>query len=495
MVVEPPNQGRFDALHHQPAAAAAAPAASRPQAGVPSSRRLRSDASMRRPAVALTASSLAFSLVLLDTTVVNVALPAIRDDLHAGVTSLQWIVNGYTLVLASLLLTAGALSDRLGSRRLMLGGVAVFAVASAGAALAPSVSTLVAAQVVLGLGAATLIPASLALLTHAYPEPARRARAVGIWASTSAAAFAAGPVVAGLLIDVVSWRAMFAINLPFAVAVAVLVLTVEETPRRASRGLDVPGQVTAVLALASLTFALIESRSLGWGSPAVVGALAVSIAAGLTFVAVEHRSATPMLPLSLFRSPTFSASAAAGALVSFAVYAQLFFLSLYLQEVRGLSALETGFSFLPQPVVFALAGLPAGRLVARIGPRLPLAAGGAIAAAGSLVLLTTGADTPYGLMVVGLVLFGAGAGTAIPALTSAVVSTVPAAQVGVASAALNASRQMGGVLGVAVLGGLVTGGRFLEGMHVALAVCAAALIAVALLGARHVEGRLRLAAA
>jgi DHA2 family methylenomycin A resistance protein-like MFS transporter len=444
----------------------------------------------RRPAIALTASSLAFSLVLLDTTVVNVALPAIRDDLHAGLTGLQWIVNGYTLVLASLLLSAGALADRLGARRMVLGGVTVFSVASAAAAVAPSLAALVAAQVALGIGAAALIPASLSLLTHAYPDPIRRARAVGVWASTSASAFAAGPVLAGLLIDVAGWRAMFAINLPFALVVAVLVLRgVDETPRTAQRGLDIPGQVTAVLALAALTFALIESGSLGWGSPVVVGALVVAVASALAFVAVERRSAAPMLPLSLFASRAFSASAAAGALVSFAVYGQLFFLSLYLQEVRGLSALETGFAFLPQPAVFALAGLPAGRIVARVGPRLPLAVGGALAATGTLVLLTIGADTPYGVLVAGLVLFGAGAGTAIPALTSAVVSDVPAAQVGVASAALNTSRQTGGVLGVAILGGLVSGTDFLGGMHVALVACAVALLGVALLGAGLTERR------
>jgi DHA2 family methylenomycin A resistance protein-like MFS transporter len=443
-----------------------------------------------RPAIALAASSLAFSLVLLDTTVVNVALPAIRDDLDASLTGLQWIVNGYTLVLASLLLSAGALADRLGARRMVLGGVTLFSVASAAAAVAPSLAALVAAQVALGIGAAALIPASLSLLTHAYPDPIRRARAVGVWASTSASAFAAGPVLAGLLIDVAGWRAMFAINLPFALVVAVLVLRgVDETPRTARRGLDVPGQVTAVLALAALTFALIESGSLGWGSPVVVGALVVAVASTLAFVAVERRSAAPMLPLSLFASRAFSASAAAGALVSFAVYGQLFFLSLYLQEVRGLSALETGFAFLPQPAVFALAGLPAGRIVARVGPRLPLAVGGALAATGTLVLLTIGADTPYGVLVAGLVLFGAGAGTAIPALTSAVVSDVPAAQVGVASAALNTSRQTGGVLGVAILGGLVSGTDFLGGMHVALVACAVALLGVALLGAGLTERR------
>jgi len=439
---------------------------------------------MRRPAVALTASSLAFALVLLDTTVVNVALPAIRDDLGASVSQLQWVVNGYTLVLAALLLSAGALADRLGARRVMRAGVALFALASAAAALAPSTTALVAAQVILGVGAAALVPASLTLLTHAYPDPVRRAKAVGIWAAISASAFAAGPVLGGLLIDAVGWRLVFAINLPFAAAIGALLWRgVAETPRTPARGLDLAGQATAIIALAALTFALIESRSLGWGSPLVAGGLLVAVVAGVAFIAVERRGRAPMLPLELFSSRAFSASTAAGALVSFAVYGQLFLLSLYFQDVRGLTALQTGLAFLPQPVVFALAGIPSGRLVARIGPRWPLAIGGAMAAAGAVLLLGTTAGTPYWHLLVGLVLFGGGAGAAIPALTAAVVSAAPPAQVGVAAAALNASRQTGGVLGVAVLGGMAHAGpQFVSGLHAGLAIGAGALAATAVLG-------------
>ncbi|HEU4656164.1 MAG TPA: MFS transporter [Capillimicrobium sp.] len=441
-----------------------------------------------RPAVALIASSLAFSLVLLDATVVNVALPAIRDDLGAGVSELQWVVNAYTLALASLLLSAGALSDRFGGRRMALAGAGLFTVASAAAALAPSVVALVAAQVVLGVGAAALIPASLAILTRAYPDPGPRARAVGLWASSSAAAFAAGPVLAGLLIDAVGWRAIFAVNLPFAAAVILLVLRgVEAAPAPApatARGVDAPGQVTAVVALAALTFALIEGGDLGWSAPVVQAALAVALLAGAAFVAIERRARAPMLPLSLFSERAFNASAAAGLLVSFALYAEIFLVSLYLQDVRGLSALETGFAFLPQPIVFALAGVPSGRLVARFGPRVPMMAGGVLAAGGALVLVGAGADAPYGLLVAGLALFGAGAGSVIPAMTTAVVESVPQAQVGIASAALNASRQTGGVLGIAVLGGLVADGGFMPGMHAALLVGAATLLGVALLATR-----------
>ena len=326
---------------------------------------------MRRPAVALTASSLAFALVLLDTTVVNVALPAIRDDLGTSVGGLQWVVNGYTLVLAALLLSAARWPTGLGARRMMRAGVAIFAVASAAAALAPSTTTLVAAQVLLGVGAAALVPASLTLLSHAYPDPIRRARAVGVWAAISASAFAAGPVLGGLLVDAVGWRLVFAINLPFAAAIALLLWRgVGETSRVARRGLDLAGQATAIVALASLTFALIESRSLGWGSPLVAGGLVLAVVAAVAFVAVERRGRAPMLPLELFSSRAFSASTAAGSLINFALYGEFFLLSPYFQDVRDLSALETGLAFLPQPLVFALAGIPAGRLVARIGRAL-----------------------------------------------------------------------------------------------------------------------------
>lgn len=437
-----------------------------------------------RPAVALVASSLAFSLALLDAAVVNVGLSDIRDDLGAGVTELQWVVNAYTLALAALLLSAGALADRFGGRRMALLGASLFVVASTVATAAPSVLALVGAQIVLGMGAAALVPASLAILTRAYPEPGRRAHAVGVWAATSAAAFAAGPVLAGLLIEALGWRALFAVNLPLAAIVLVLVARgVAPSPGERARSIDVAGQATAILTLAALTFGLIESGESGWTSPIVLGAFTVALAAGTAFVAAENRAPAPMLPLTLFRERAFTASTLAGTFISFAMYAELFLVSLYLQDVRGMTALETGLAFLPQPILFALAGLPAGRMVARFGPRLPLMAGGAVASAGMLLLVAAGPHTPYLLIVAGLALFGAGVGAAIPAITTAVVASVPPAQVGVASAALNAARQTGGVLGVAVLGGLVAEGAFLAGMHLALGIGAAALLVTALLGA------------
>ena len=448
--------------------------------------------SRSRPALALAVAALAYALVLLDTSLVNVGLSAIRDDLGASVTALQWVVNGYALVLASLLLSAGALTDRLGARRMLIGSTALFAVGATAAALAPTTAALVAAQVVLGTAAAGLVPASLALLTHSYPDPIRRARALGVWAAISATSFAAGPVIGGVLIDAAGWRLMFAVNLPFALAVLALVTRVGETTRVRSRSLDLPGQATAIVALAALTFGIVESRSLGWGSPAVLAALAIALAAGSAFVAVERTGRAPMLPLAMLRSRRFSSAAIAGLLINFAVFGQFFLFSLYFEDVRQLSALQTGLAFLPQPLLLALAGIPAGRLVARVGPRIPLAVGGTLAALGALVLLTVQPDTSYLQIVVGLMLFGAGAGGVIPAVTAAAVASVPSPQVGVAAAALNASRQMGGVLGVAVLGGMAgAGGSLMSGTHTALAIATVALVGIVVLAATAMAPRRR----
>jgi DHA2 family methylenomycin A resistance protein-like MFS transporter len=322
----------------------------------------------------------------------------------------------------------------------------------------PSAGALVAVQALLGFGAAVLVPASLALLTRTFEAPAARAGALGVWASTAAVVFAAGPVIAGVVIDLAGWRAVFALNLPFVLAIALL-LGPEAPAPGAERRLDVAGQLTAVVALAALTFALIE------GVPA---AFALALVAGLAFVAVERRAEEPMLPLGLFSAPAFSGAVSAGVLLSVALYGQLFLMSLYLQEARGLSATETGLVFLPQPVMTALTGIPAGRLIGRLGPRAPALAGGALGVAGTLVLTTTGAGTPYLLLIAGLMCIGAAAGLIVPALTTAAIETVPAEHVGVASSAVNAGRQMGAVLGIAILGGLVSEADFVSGLPLAM---------------------------
>lgn len=437
-----------------------------------------------RPRTALVASTTAFTLVIIGTTVVNVALPAIRSDLGSGVSGLQWVINAYTLMFASLLLSMGALCDLRGARRVMLAGVAVFLAGASVAATAPSLGVLIAGQVVLGTGAAALMPASLALISHAYPDDRRRARAIGIFASASAVAVGIGPVLGGLLIDAIGWRAIFAMDVPLAAFVALLVVRgVEETPRRPAAGIDLPGQVTAIVALGAFTFAIIESGDAGWASARTLVALAVAVVTGALFVAIERRGAHPMLPLSLFGARTFSVGAGSGLLVNFGVYGQFFVLSLYLQEQRGLSPLETGLVFLVQPLTAAVTALPAGRLTARDGPRIPVAAGGFFATAGTLLLLTVSAHSSYTVIVVALALLGAGGGLSIPALTAAVVAGAPRPQVGVAAATFTASRQVGGILGVAVLGAMVGQASFLHGFHLAVIVTSVALAVSGLAGA------------
>jgi DHA2 family methylenomycin A resistance protein-like MFS transporter len=437
------------------------------------------------PLSALVASTTAFTLVIIGTTVVNVALPAIHDDLGSSTAGLQWVVNAYTLMLASLLLTMGALCDQKGGRRVMLGGVSLFVCGAVLAAAAPDLAFLLAGQLLLGTGAAALLPASLALISNAYSDRRSRGRAVAIYASASAVAIGLGPVLGGLLIDAFSWRAIFAIDVPLALLIGVLVLAdVRETPRRPRRSLDPWGQVTVVIALAALTFAVIESGSGGWLQFPTLGPLLLAIVAGTAFIAIERHGSAPMLPLSIFASRAFSVSAVAGLLVNLAVYGQFFIFSLYLQELRGISPLQTGLFLLVQPGVASISALAAGVVANRRGPRLPTIVGGLVAMAGPLLILGVGigADSSYAPLIIGLALLGAGAGFSVPAMTVAVVAGSRSDQVGIASASFTASRQIGGILGVAVLGALTEQPVSLPGIRVAFAVAAAALCGSALLG-------------
>jgi DHA2 family methylenomycin A resistance protein-like MFS transporter len=439
----------------------------------------------RRPLSALVASTTAFTLVIIGTTVVNVALPSIHRELGGSTAALQWVINAYTLMLASLLLSMGALCDQRGGRRMMLGGISLFVIGAVLAAAAPDLAVVLAGQVLLGTGAAALLPASLALISDAYPDRRGRSRAVAIYASASAVAIGLGPVIGGLLIDAIGWRAIFAMDVPLALIVgALVVLDVGETPRRGHGRLDPGGQVTAVLALAALTFAVIQSGTDGWLDARTLGPFGLSIAAGAAFIALERRARPPMLPLSIFGSRAFSVSAVAGLLVNLAVYGQFFVLSLYLQDLRGLSPLTTGLFLLVQPGAASISALAAGVVAHRRGPRLPVIVGGAIAMLGPLLILVggLGAGASYAPLVAGLALLGAGAGFSVPGMTVAVVANSRADQVGIASASFTASRQVGGILGVAVLGALAGQPVHVPGIRTAVAVAVIALAVSALLG-------------
>ncbi|HZB72228.1 MAG TPA: DHA2 family efflux MFS transporter permease subunit [Acidimicrobiales bacterium] len=434
----------------------------------------------------LTAAVLGSGIVFLDTTVVNVALPTIADDLDTGLAGLQWTINGYLLTLAAFILLGGALGDRYGRRRVFVVGVVWFAAASALCGLAPSIEVLVAARALQGVGGALLTPGSLALLQASF-LPEDRSRAIGAWSGLGGVAAALGPFVGGWLVDAVSWRAVFLINLP--VAATVVAVAVRHVPESrdpaAAPGLDVAGAVLCALGLAGVTWALIEGPA-GGMDPAIVAAAVGGVACLVAFLLVESRSRHPMLPLELFSSHQFTAAN----VVTFAVYAALgsatFLLVLQLQTVLGYSPLEAGLALFP--VTLLMLGLSArsGALATRIGPRLQLTAGPLLAGAGLLVLSRVDAGSSWTTAVLpGAVLLGLGLATTVAPLTSTVLAAASERHAGVASGVNNAVARAAGLVAVAVLpavagiGGDDAGdpAAFSDGFRVALTV-AAALCAV-----------------
>jgi DHA2 family methylenomycin A resistance protein-like MFS transporter len=438
----------------------------------------------------LIAVSLGYFMVILDATVVNVALPSLGRDLGGGVSDLQWVVDGYTLVFAGLLLSAGSLGDVLGGRRVFEVGLWLFTIASGACALVPSVPLLVAARLLQGLGAALLVPSSLALLRAAYPDARERARAVGLWGGVAGCAAASGPIVGGLAVAAVSWRAVFFVNVP--IGLLGLWLAKRHLPPRTDStgsGLDPAGQVAGVLALSLLTFGLIEGGDLGWSSPLALGPLVAFPFALAAFVALERRIDTPMLPLGLFRSHTFSGSSYVGLAINLGFYGQLFVISLYFQQVRGYSALQTGLALLPMGVFVALSSVASGRLTGRVGPRVPMLVGLTLAGLGFLGLIAAGAGTSYAVLVAPLIAIGFGMAMTMPAATAAIIEAAPADRAGIASGVLNASRQAGGAIGVALLGTLVQSGAFVPGLHLAMAVAGGVFLSAAAVTALTVERR------
>lgn len=432
----------------------------------------------------LVAVCLGYFMVILDATAVNLSLPALGRDLGGGMGILQWVVDGYTLTFATLLLSAGALGDRIGANQVFRLGLAVFVVASAACGLAPSAGTLVTARLVQGAGAAVLVPSSLALLQAAHADPAARARAVGIWGGVAGVAAASGPVIGGVLTQAVSWRLVFFVNVP--VGLAALVLTARHVVRpegHGRRGLDLPAQLAGVVALGLLTYALIGARSAGWASPVVLGGLALALAAVAAFVALERRAAEPMLPLGLFRSGAFSAGTAVGLLINLGFYGQLFVLSLYFQDVRHMSPTTAGLALLPEGIMVSLASFLSGRLTGRAGGRPTMLIGLGVGAAGLFGLMAAGAHTPYALIVAPLTATGFGMAFTMPAATTTVVEAAPGGRAGVASGAINAGRQVGSTIGVALLGTLVAA----AGRPAAMAAAGAAFVVAAVVVAAAVR--------
>ncbi len=405
----------------------------------------------------LGAMCFALFMVMLDNTVVNVALPSIQRGLHASTAGLEWTVNAYTLTFAVLLVTGGRLGDIFGRRRVFLFGVIVFGVSSFLIGLATSEAWLVCGRAAQGVGAAFMMPATLSIITNEFP-PHERGKAIGTWAGISAMALAIGPVVGGFLVETVSWQSIFFLNVPIAViAVAVtLFATQESRDETVARTIDFPGVSTLTVGLAALVLALVEGNSWHWGSGRVLGLLAVAVVALASFAWIELRWAAPMVDFSFFRSRSFLGANIVAFIVSFAMLAMFFFLALYMQNILGYSPLQAGVRFLPSTCIIIVLAPIAGRLSDRIGPRR-LISGGLLAVAGSLFWqsqLTT--HSSYGFLVVGFVLMGIGMGFVMSPMSTAAMNSIDQAKAGVASGILSMSRMVGGTFGVAVMGALVS---------------------------------------
>ncbi|MGY2702808.1 MFS transporter [Nocardioides sp. HB32] len=405
---------------------------------------------MTRSRVVLVAVCAGYFLVLLDVTVVNVALPSLADDLGTGTAGLQWVVDGYAVALASLLLVGGTLGDVLGHRGVVLAGLAAFGLASVGCGIAPSTAALVAARVVQGAGAALLLPGTLALVGDAYPERGAQARAIGIWAAVGSAALPAGPLLGGALVEWVSWRAVFLLNVPIVLLVGAVLARGVPASERADRAVDVAGSVLAAATLGSLVYALVVGR-------AAVGLVAVFSLVAL--VVVEHRVADPMLPLDLFRRPAFVLANGAAGVMNLATLGMLFVVTLYLQQDQGRSPFSAGVALLPLFLPLTLLAPLTGRVTARTGPRPPMVAGLLVGAAGFAVLAS-------GHLTTGLLVWGVGIGVLTPAVVAAALAAVEPDRSGLASGVNNTARQAGGAVGVAVYGAVTD----LRGLAIASAV-------------------------
>ncbi|NKE62938.1 MFS transporter [Lentzea sp. PSKA42] len=420
------------------------------------------------PKLVLATAFLGIFLLNLDSMAMNVALPSIGREFGGSTAALQWVVDAYLLMFAALLLSAGALSDRVGASRAFGAGVAVFTVASAACGLAPGLGELIAARLLQGGAAAVMLPSSLALVRQAFPDAARRARAIALWTVGGALAIAAGPVVGGVLSGTLGWRAIFFVNLPVGVATLVVLARAGRSPRLV-RPLDPLGQITAIVALVALTFGVIDGGEHGFGSPVVLGSLGLAAVAAVAFLLVESRVAAPMVPLSLLRSRTVTLSVVIGFVVNAAFYGLVFVLSLHFHDVLGLSAEAAGLMFVPMTAVVAAANLVSARVAARVGPRVPIAAGQAICAL-ALCALLVGDPTAMPVIALLLVPVGFGLGLAVPSLTALLMGEVAADRAGMAAGVLNSFRQTGGALAVAVFGAVA-------GLRVALVVAVVMLVA------------------
>jgi EmrB/QacA subfamily drug resistance transporter len=446
---------------------------------------------------ALVAVGLATFMTYLDNNVTNVAIPTIQRSLHLSISGLEWVVSSYFLAFAALLLAGGKLADVYGRRRLFFIGLTVFTLASLGAGLAGSGGVLIAMRLVQGVGAALLVPTTLAIIVATFDDIRERTAAIGVWTAIGAMALAFGPLIGGLISQHLHWGWIFYINVPVGVVTFAIALLAVRESRDTSLGrhLDLPGLIVSAIALFSLTFALIEGHDRGWTSSLILGAFALAAVTTAAFVLIEARSEHPMIPLALFRSRVFSGGIGIMMLWAFGIFGIYFFTSIYLQEVLGFSPTLAGLAFMPMALCIALFAGISGPLAARFGGHRLVALGMLLNAAGLILFARLGGSATFAGLMPGFVLFGAGSGLMQVPLTNAVLGAMPRERSGIASAILNNSREVAGLLGVTVIGavlrsregvalrhGMLPTPAFLDGYHAGLAVTIALVVAGAAVG-------------
>jgi EmrB/QacA subfamily drug resistance transporter len=443
----------------------------------------------RKRLIILGICSMSLLIVGLDSTIVNIALPAIHRTFSSSLSGLQWTVDAYTLVLASLLMFSGSTADRLGRRRVFQVGLCLFSLGSLLCAVAPSLDALIAARVLQAIGGSMLNPVAMSIIRNVFVDPRERAQAIGVWGGVIGISMALGPVVGGALVDSVGWRAVFIVNVPIGLAAIVLTaLFVPESKADRPRSIDPVGQVLVIAALASLTYAIIEAPRSGWLSAQTITLFAVSLASFTGLVLYELRRREPLLEIRFFRSAPFSGATAIAVAMFAAMGGFLFLNTLYLQEVRGLSPLDAGLYTLPMAGVMLVVAPLTGRFVGNHGTRLPLVGGGLALAASGAILTQLTAHTPFEVLVLAYVLFGLGSGLINPPITNTAVSGMPPSQAGVAAAVASTGRQVGQTLGVAVLGALAgtaagaIGAGFTSTTHVSWWIVTALGVGISVLG-------------
>jgi EmrB/QacA subfamily drug resistance transporter len=435
----------------------------------------------------LAAVSFGLFMIMLDNTVVNVALPSIQRDLGADLSELEWIVTGYALTFASLMLVGGKVADAYGRRLIFVVGIVVFTVASLMCGLATSSEMLIGSRVLQGAGAALMNPATLSIIAATFP-PRERGTAIGIWAGTSALALAIGPLVGGLITEHLDWSWIFFVNVPIgALGIVASFAFIDESRDETHTSLDIPGLATSAIGLFALTYGLIEANTYGWTSARIVGAFAVAVIGLVSFVVLERRRRDPMLPLDLFRNGTYTGANLVVLLVALAMFGVFFFVSLYMQNILGYSAVQAGAAFLPMTVLIILVAPIAGRASDRIGSRGLMTAGMSLLALQLVLFSQLGIDASFWNLLPALLIGGVGMSLTMTPSAAAATRGVPVDKAGVGSAVLNCARQVGGTMGVALMGAIVAaeaGGErtpeaFMRGFERALLVAAA----IAALGA------------